>query len=103
MWAIAPQWTVQIARQTLDGQAQAARQAQMALSHLRQVMFEIGFYGSFTVLMNRRGLPGRYAPRPYRDLTPSQAEHLLGAPVVQRLLAGDPDASGLHVAQAGVA
>jgi 4-hydroxy-tetrahydrodipicolinate synthase len=88
MFALAPNWASSIVRHTQAGEHDKASACQRDLIELLTCMRRINVRGAFTELMNARGVPGRFAPRPFRMLTPQQAESLHGNPVVRKLLSG---------------
>jgi len=92
MWAVAPGWTVAIGRCAAEGDWAGAAEHQRSLTALRE-WFVRGSFDVFTVLMNARGIPGRFAPRPFPRLTGAQREQVLGDPAVQRLIREDPAAT----------
>lgn len=89
MWAIAPEWSVSIARCGAANDWESAAAHQRNLSALRRMIRRWGF-AVFTELMNARGIPGRFAPRPHQDLSPSVREALLNDDTVRKLLQDDP-------------
>lgn len=90
MWAMAPAWTFNIGRCAAQGDWAGAAANQRKLIELKNVaILEYGF-GAFTEVMNARGIPGCFAPRPFAKLDDTQRERLLNEPVVQRLLKEDP-------------
>jgi len=93
IWAIAPLWTVGIGRCARQGQWPAAAEHQRSINELRRTLVRYGF-GAFTTMMNARGIPGRFTPRPYEAPQGERREQLLAEPVVQRLLAEDPAMNG---------
>lgn len=87
MYTLAPHWTQQIAQAVEAGNIARAQQLQQDLTALRRAMQAHGGLAALSVLMNRCGVPGHFAPRPFRQLTEPQQRALLAEPVVARLLA----------------
>jgi 4-hydroxy-tetrahydrodipicolinate synthase len=87
IFAVAPDWASAIARHTEAGEHDKASAYQHDLIEMLTFMRQINVRGAFTELMNARGVPGRFAPRPFHMLTPGQAETLRSQPTIQRLLA----------------
>ena len=91
MWAIAPQWTVEIGRLAAAGDWDGAADHQRRLSTLRGLFPKYGF-SCFTTIMNARGIPGNFVPRRFIPLGDQQVQALLDEPIVKRLLQEDPAA-----------
>ena len=87
VFALAPDWTVGIARAATAGDWDAAAALQRKLSTLLQALREFGIFPSFTALLNARGIPGNYGPAPMRPLSNERREQLLALPIVAELLA----------------
>ena len=85
MWAWAPHWAKAIVRHTEAGQHDQALRYQRDLSALQRLINRYGLQ-SFTVLMNHRGIPGEFAPRPHARLTDEQRQQLLDEPISRRLI-----------------
>jgi 4-hydroxy-tetrahydrodipicolinate synthase len=91
IFALAPDWTVAIARAAGAGDWDAAAALQQKLSALLRVLRDFGIFPSFTALLNARGIPGNYGPAPMRPLNDERRAALLAAPIVRELLAADRD------------
>ncbi|MCC6683049.1 MAG: dihydrodipicolinate synthase family protein [Phycisphaeraceae bacterium] len=89
IYTLAPRWTVQIAQTPSSSNREGIRQLQTDLIELRDVMRRHGSLSAFTVLMNACGVPGCYAPQPFRKLTPTEIDALFEQPVVQKFLAAE--------------
>jgi 4-hydroxy-tetrahydrodipicolinate synthase len=89
MFAIAPRWSVEIARSAHRGEWESASEFQRRLSALRNVVVQYGVLPAMTAMLNARGIPGNYAPRPMRPLDAAAREALLAAPALVELLSGD--------------
>lgn len=88
IFAAAPHWVGDIARNAVRGDWDAAAEAQRKLIALLQLVREGPVMPTFSAIMNARGIPGNYAPRPHRPLDPRRAEAVLQSPIVQELLNG---------------
>jgi len=93
MWAIAPRWTVAIGRCASQGDWDEAARYQQKLTSVRALLKKHGF-GAFTALMNARGIPGRFAPRPFAETDQAAREELLALPVVRQLIEENPAEGG---------
>ena len=56
------------------------------ITDIREYMISVGTLASFTTLLNKRGIPGKFAPRPYRMFDDEAKEKFLSDPRVVRLL-----------------
>ena len=66
---------------------QAAAAQQQKLSHLLHLLrHRYAVFGGCEVILNARGIPGRFAPAPMRRLNQQQREQLLAEPLVRELL-----------------
>jgi 4-hydroxy-tetrahydrodipicolinate synthase len=86
IFAAAPHWVSGIAKAAVDGDWESAASFQQKLNGLLRLVRENGVFATFTVLMNARGLPGVYAPKPYRLLDAHRAEAILRTPAAIELL-----------------
>ena len=89
MWAMGPKWTVQIGACAVQGDWKGAAESQRKMIELKDVAILKYGFGSFTAVMNARGIPGRFAPRPFGDLSPQRLRQLLDEPIVQQLIKED--------------
>lgn len=89
MYALAPRWTVAIRDAVEAGQSQQARAIQQDLSSLLELLLGYGTMPAFTALMNARGVPGCFAPKPTASLTPEAQSELLNHPLVANLVKTD--------------
>lgn len=89
MFAIAPQWAVEIARCAGRGEWEAAAENQRRLNALQHLVVRHGVLQTMTVMLNARGIPGNYAPRPLRPLDGAAREAVLATTAMNELLAGD--------------
>jgi len=88
VFAIAPEWGSAIVKHTEAGEDDEALAYQRDLVEFLNLLRSRNTFAAFSALMNARGVPGRYAPRPYRLLTDEQVEELLSRAIVRKLLAG---------------
>jgi 4-hydroxy-tetrahydrodipicolinate synthase len=95
IFALAPDWTVGIARAASAGDWTSAATLQQKLSALLRVLRDFGIFPSFTALLNARGIPGNYGPAPMRPLSDERRAALLAMPIVTELLAADRDSKGV--------
>jgi len=87
IYALAPEWTVNIVNAAESGDVEPAAEWQHKLSSLlRVVTQDYPMMPAFTVILNALGIPGNFSPAPIRPLTDEQREHLLNIPVVKELL-----------------
>ncbi len=86
MHAIAPRWVAAIARCAEREQWAEAAVYQQKVIALRDLIVKYRVFPAFTTIMNARGIPGSFAPRPYRELSASQRDVLLSNPLVDELV-----------------
>jgi 4-hydroxy-tetrahydrodipicolinate synthase len=86
VFALAPRWVERIAHAAVAENWSDAARAQEALSSLLRTLKQYGVFATFTALLNRRGIPGNYAPAPYRPLDPERLEALLAEPIIREFL-----------------
>jgi 4-hydroxy-tetrahydrodipicolinate synthase len=88
MYAAAPDWTVRIGRLAAEGQLAEANRLQGELTELKFALVGAGnIMAAFSAVMNARGIPGRFVPRPVRMLDESARKALMESPTVRALLA----------------
>lgn len=91
MYAAAPAWTVGIGRAAAKGDLPEADRLQGKLTELKFAMVGTGsIMAAFTAVMNARGIPGRFVPRPARMLSDTAREALLQSAPVRELLGKRP-------------
>jgi 4-hydroxy-tetrahydrodipicolinate synthase len=86
MYAIAPQWAAGVAREAQRENWDAAADYQRRLNRLRSLIAAYGAFQTMTAVLNARGIPGNFAPRPYRSLDAAQQAALMSDPTVKLLL-----------------
>jgi len=91
MWAICPGWTLALRTAASRDDWDEAARRQQAISHIRGCLARFGF-SVFTELMNARGIPGRFTPRPHATLSADQRAQLFDDPTVAALVHEDPAA-----------
>ena len=93
VWAIMPRWTLALGECAAKGDWAGAAECQQQIIAVRKLLFEYGF-GSFSNMMNARGIPGCFAPRPFARLDEAKAKELLNEPIMQKLIQEDPAMAG---------
>ena len=86
MWTMAPYWCAAIGQAAAAGDWAKAAAYQRDLSAVKRQLVKFGVLPTFSALMNARGIPGSFAPRPFRPLSAADQTTLLAEPVIQRLL-----------------
>lgn len=95
VFSLAPGWVKRIVTAAgADNWGQASA-AQAKMSDLLRVLKQYGVFPTFTVLLNARGIPGNYAPAPFRPLTEQATAAVLAEPIVRELLR-DTASAGLR-------
>ncbi|MBN1943018.1 MAG: dihydrodipicolinate synthase family protein [Phycisphaerae bacterium] len=89
MWAIVPRWTVALGQCAAKGDWDEATRYQRRITEARDLIIQYT-YSAFTVMMNARGLPGLYSPRPFKPMSDEQKQHVLQLPVMKKLIEEDP-------------
>lgn len=89
VFSLVPEWTNNIARAAENGDWAAAAAAQRLVCETLKVLHQYGVFPTYSALLNARGIPGSFAPRPLRPLAESTLRALLESPLVESLkLAG---------------
>ncbi len=91
IFALAPAWTTAMGKAIDDGDWAAAASYQSRLNQLLDVVRGTRVHPAFSAILNARGIPGFYAPLPFRALTCDERTTLLDEPIVRALL--EPSAS----------
>jgi 4-hydroxy-tetrahydrodipicolinate synthase len=76
VFSLAPEWTKQIANTAEAGDWIGAAAAQQKLSGVLGLLHEYGVFPAYHELMNFRGVPGLFAPRPFHLLDESRRQSL---------------------------
>ena len=88
VWAITPGWIAGLVQAAEKGDWDAAAQYQLKITALRNLILKYDF-AVFTNMMNARGIPGYFTPRPFARLTEDQNKELLSKSIMQQLIAED--------------
>lgn len=87
IYAIAPHWAVSLAEAVRRDDWEGADSWQWKLTQIKELFLELPFSEVFTALMNLRGFPGKFAPRPMSQPGAAFIDELRQQPVVRELLA----------------
>src|SRR5690606_25588785 len=82
VFCITPKLTRRIVTATMRGDLSAARQDTETMSRFLTTLHEYGVFPAMTAILNSRGVPGSFAPRPYRPLAEHMKRRLLDEPAV---------------------
>ncbi len=88
VWAATPGWIVALGKAADEGNWDTARDYQHKITAVREVILKYGMSG-FSIMMNKRGIPGSFAPRPFSPLTEAQEEDLLNEAIIRTLIEED--------------
>jgi 4-hydroxy-tetrahydrodipicolinate synthase len=88
VFALAPHWVSEIARAAERSDWTAAAAAQGRIIAILSVLHAHGPFATFSTIMNARGIPGNYAPKPYRPFDPATTAAILESDIVKELLRG---------------
>lgn len=88
VWAIMPGWTVALAECAAKGDWAGAAEYQRQITAVRNLLPKYGF-AAFTNMMNARGIPGDFVPRPFARLDAARSEELLNEPIMKKLVQED--------------
>jgi 4-hydroxy-tetrahydrodipicolinate synthase len=86
MFAVFPHWVTALGKAAAAGKWDEAARWQQKMNQVRRAMIDVGVWGGFTAIMNARGIPGRFAPRPVRMLDDNRKSALLESGPVTALL-----------------
>lgn len=86
IYTLAPHWAVQLAAAARAEDWETAAVLQWKLTRIKELFLELPFAATFTAVMNLRGIPGKFAPRPMSTPTPALIEQLKERPIIQELL-----------------
>ncbi len=89
VWGIMPKWTVALGQCAEKGDWEGAAKYQRMITAGRDLIVKYDF-AAFTVMMNARGIPGKFAPSPFAPLNDAQNEELLNTPIMKQLIEEDP-------------
>ena len=87
VFALAPEWTVQIGRSAQAGDWEGSRRWQLKLSSLLNRLRACApVMSGATAILNARGIPGNVAPRPFRQWPEEERRNFLALPAVAELI-----------------
>ena len=87
MFAIAPRWTSEIVEAAAKDDWAAAAEWQRRLNGLAALLGRYGVFPSMTAMLNARGIPGNFCPRPIKQLDDAGRDALLAEPIMTEYLA----------------
>jgi 4-hydroxy-tetrahydrodipicolinate synthase len=85
IFSLVPEWIVDIAQASEARDWTAAAEAQRKASGVLNLLREYGVFPTYNELMHLRGIPGLFAPKPFRLLDEAKCELLKDDPFVQLL------------------
>ena len=85
VFSLVPEWTNNIARAAEREDWAAASAAQRLVCETLKVLHQHGVFPTYSALLNARGIPGSFAPRPLRPLGEETRRALLESPLVESL------------------
>ncbi|MFH1300428.1 MAG: dihydrodipicolinate synthase family protein [Planctomycetota bacterium] len=90
IYGLVPEWIENMVAATEAENWEELALVQQDLSELLRILitFSAPLFASVTVLLNMRGIPGNFAPRPIRPLTAEERVQLLEFPLIQKIFAG---------------
>jgi 4-hydroxy-tetrahydrodipicolinate synthase len=88
IFALAPEWANAIVRHAEAGEYDAAAAYQRDLLELLTLLRSYNAFAAFSAMMNARGIPGRFAPRPFHLLSREQTDKINSSAIMKKLLAG---------------
>ena len=86
IYGIVPKLTRGILDAAHQGDWQSAAKHTRVLNGLLSMLVKYGIFPTTTAILNHRGIPGNFAPRPHRPLSPEAREQLLADPAVREAL-----------------
>ncbi len=90
IYALAPHWAASLAEAARRDDWDAAAEWQWKLTQIKELFLELPFSEVFTAIMNLRGIPGKFAPRPLSRPSDAFIEQIQQQPVVRELLSESP-------------
>ena len=85
LFAMFPGWVKQMKQAVAASDWRAAAKLSNAMGQSLPRMFQDGVFPAMTALLNARGIPGSFSPRPYPRLTRQQCESLTADPLISEL------------------
>ena len=93
IYGLYPAWLGMIAQFGAEGRWDEAAAVQRKLTHVLMVMRRMSVMQAYSEVLNARGIPGCYAPRPFQPLSESDRQTLFDDDVVKEILAEQPVAA----------
>ena len=92
LYGLYPPWLTQIGEYGANGEWDKAAAVQKKLTHATMLLRQMPVLQSFSAVMNERGIPGHFAPRPFAPLSEEDREKVLDDPIIREVLAATPAA-----------
>ena len=89
LYSVTPAWTMSLVRAAEAGDWDRAAAYHRRLNQLLDLMRQGGIFAVVTAIFNARGILGKYAPAPMRQLDAEARDKLLAEPIVQELIHGE--------------
>lgn len=87
IYCLCPQWIRAVADHSAKGEWDKAAEYQGKVSTILRLLRKNPVLAMFTWVLNARGIPGSFAPKPFRPLTDDQIASLKKEAIIQELLA----------------
>jgi 4-hydroxy-tetrahydrodipicolinate synthase len=87
LYAMFPHWVKKMKAAVVATDWLTAGKLCQSLASVLPLVLEYDVMPAMTTILNARGIPGNFAPRPYRSLSPDEAQAILNDPAVQGLIA----------------
>jgi len=90
IYVLVPEWIEKMVAATEAENWEELSLVQRDLSELLRVLLSNSapLFATVTALLNMRGIPGNFAPRPIRAITAAEHAALMESPIVQKIFAG---------------
>jgi len=90
IYGVVPEWIAAMVTATEAEDWETLAAVQQDLSALLTLLqtFSAPLFSTVTALLNRRGIPGNFAPRPMRPITEAEEAALFELPLVKKMFAG---------------
>lgn len=86
IYALAPHWAGQLAAAARAEDWETAAALQWKLTQIKELFLDFPFAAAFTTVMNLRGIPGRFAPRPMSTPSAALIEKIKERPIIHDLM-----------------
>ena len=86
IYILAPHWATQLSQAAATQQWDKAHVYQTLITDLLNLVTSRPIFPTVTAIMNARGIPGRFSPRPFSDLSDQDREELLELPLIKQLI-----------------